>query len=106
MNVSLERQRKELASSLLLTSDDIHHSEGPGLLSRLSSFCITQKDTMHTDMHRPTHSFYILEELGVLVFQQWQRVVLRCVMRETSKDGNPALSSFFSLNTRNQLLKT
>lgn len=71
MNVSLEQQRKEVPSSLLLTSDDIHHSEGPGLLSHVSSFCITQIDTMHMDMHRPTHSFYILEAFGVLVFQQW-----------------------------------
>lgn len=57
-------------SSLLLTWDDIHHSDGPGSLSHVSSFCITQRDTTRMDMYRHTDSFYILEVFRVLVFQQ------------------------------------
>lgn len=64
-------------SSPALTWDDIHHGNGPGSLSHVSSFCITQKDTAHMDMRRHTDSFYILEVFGVLVFQQWRWLVLR-----------------------------
>lgn len=65
MNVSLQRQRKELS---ILTWDYIHHNDGPGSLSHVSSFCVTQRVAM--EMHRHTDSFYILEVFRVVVFQQ------------------------------------
>lgn len=73
----LTTTEKRALSSPVLTSDDIHHSDGPSSLSHVSSFCVTQKDTAHTDTRRHTDSFYILEVFGVLVFQRWWRLVLR-----------------------------
>lgn len=59
-------------SSPLLTPDDMHHSDGPGSLSHVSSFCVQSEtlDTTYREMHRHTDSFYILQMLRVLVFQQ------------------------------------
>lgn len=78
MNVSLQRQRKGL--------------------SHVSSFCVTQKDTPHTDMHRHTDSFYILEVFGVLVFQQWWWLVLRWGSDKRNQRGQHPSPLWFPLS--------
>lgn len=59
-----EEQRKGV-----LFTHDIYHSDGPGMLSHISSFCVQSqrhRETLH--MQPCTDSFYILEAFGILSF--------------------------------------
>lgn len=68
MNVSLQQQSTELP------------------LSHLSA--------LHREEPWPTNSPYIPEAFGVLLFQRWRRLVLRCAIKETSEDRLPVLTGF------------
>lgn len=50
---------------------------------------LSHLSALHRDELWPTNSPYILEALGVLLFQQGCGLVLRCVIRETSDDRLP-----------------
>ena len=97
MNVSLQRQRNRGRSSLL--THDIHHSDGSGSLSHVSSFYVQSHwntDNHHTYGYTQIHSIS-LKCLGSWSFSGcsdwcWGATVIR----ETGEGKIPVLSGYLS----------